>query len=52
MLKIKSSNNYCDSNGLWLLANRGTSQITRCDDTAGDGRDAFAPNVGTRNFSV
>ena len=33
-------------------ANRGNSNNARCDTDAGDGRDAFAPNVGTRIFSV
>ena len=49
---IKSSSNYCDSNGGMVARNSRPSQSTRCDDTAGDGRDAFAPNVGTRIFSV
>ena len=49
---IKSSNNYCDTNGGMVARNSRASQSTRCDDTAGDGRDAFAPNVGTRIFSV
>jgi len=48
----KSSNNYCDSNGdIPNRANRLT-ETTRCDDTAGDSRDAYAPNVGTRIFSI
>ncbi len=49
---IKSSNNYCDTNGGMVARNSRASQSTSCDDTAGDGRDAFAPNVGTRIFSV
>ena len=49
---IKSSNNYCGTNGGMVARNSRPSQSTRCDDTAGDGRDAFAPNVGTRIFSV
>jgi len=49
---IKSSNNYCNSSGGMVARNSRISQSTRCDDTAGDGRDAFAPNVGTRIFSV
>ena len=49
---IKSSNNYCDSNGAMVARNSRASQSTRCDDSAGDGRDAFAPNVGTKIFSV
>ena len=50
----KSSNNYCDSNGaMGTYAQRITgSYVTRCDDTAGDSRDAYAPNVGTRIFSI
>ena len=49
---IKSSNNYCNSSGGMVARNSRNSQSTRCDDTAGDGRDAFAPNVGTKIFSV
>ena len=33
-------------------ATRGNTPNARCDTDAGDGRDAFAPNVGTRIFSV
>ena len=49
---IKSSNNYCTSNGAMVARSSRPSQSNRCDETAGDGRDAFAPNVGTRIFSV
>ena len=49
---IKSSNNYCDTNGAMVARSSRPSQSTRCDDSAGDGRDAFAPNVGTRIFNV
>ncbi len=49
---IKSSNNYCDTNGGNVARSSRMSQSTRCDETAGDGRDAFAPNVGTKIFSV
>ena len=50
---VNSSNNYCDSNGFMRThATRGNSGNARCDTDAGDGRDAFAPNVGTRIFSV
>lgn len=50
---VNSSNNYCDSNGkMRTHATRGDSNNARCDTDAGDGRDAFAPNVGTRIFSV
>ena len=33
-------------------ANRGDGNNARCGTEAGDGRDAFAPNVATRIFSV
>ena len=50
---VNSSNNYCDSNGFMRdHANRGNSGNARCDKDAGEGRDAFAPNVATRIFSV
>ena len=50
---VRSSNNYCDTNGFMRThASRGTNPYGRCDESAGDGRDAFAPNVGTRIFSV
>ena len=49
---IKSSNNYCDSSGAMVARSSRNSQSNRCDDSAGDGRDAFAPNVGTKIFSV
>ena len=50
---VNSSNNYCDSNGFMRThTTRGNSGFARCDTDAGDGRDAFAPNVGTRIFSV
>ena len=54
---VRSSNNYCDSNYYMLPhADRGrgvgSGGNTRCGEVAGDGRDAFAPNVGTRIFSI
>tara|TARA_B100001057_G_scaffold380490_1_gene386186 strand:+ start:880 stop:3852 length:2973 start_codon:yes stop_codon:yes gene_type:complete len=50
---VNSSNNYCDSAfHMRTHANRGNSPFARCGTQAGDGRDAFAPNVGTRIFSV
>ena len=50
---VNSSNNYCDSNYYMRPhANRGDGNNARCGTQAGDGRDAFAPNVGTRIFSV
>ncbi len=50
---VNSSNNYCDSNGnMRSHATRGDSNNARCDQGAGDGRDSFAPNVGTNIFSI
>ena len=50
---VRSSNNYCDTNGFMRThADRGSNPYGRCDGSAGDGRDAFAPNVATRIFSV
>ena len=50
---VNSSNNYCDSNfKMRTHANRGNSNNARCGTQAGDGRDAFAPNVATRIFSI
>ena len=50
---VNSSNNYCDSNNkMRTHADRGNSGNARCGEPAGDGRDSFAPNVGTRIFSV
>ena len=50
--RVRSSNNYCDSNGFMVEHSpRGTAGH-RCDESAGDGRDAYAPNVATRIFSV
>ena len=50
---VNSSNNYCDSNFYMRPhSTRGNSSNARCGTQAGDGRDAFAPNVATRIFSV
>ncbi len=49
---ISSSNNYCDSNGAMVTRASRSGQSTRCDDTAGDNQDAFAPNVGSEIFSI
>ncbi len=48
----KSSNNYCNSSGQMVARNSRSGQSTRCGKNAGDSRDAFAPNVGTRIFSI
>ncbi len=50
---VNSSNNYCDTSYYMRShADRGNTPNARCGTQAGDGRDAFAPNVGTRIFSV
>ena len=49
---VKSSNNYCDSNGNMVAQGSRKSQTHRCDDTAGDSRDAYAPNVATKIFNI
>ena len=50
---VNSSNNYCDNTfHMRDHANRGDGNNARCGTEAGDGRDAFAPNVATRIFSV
>ena len=49
---IKSSNNYCNSSGAMVARTSRPSNSHRCDDSAGDGRDAWAPNIATRLFSV
>ena len=49
---VKSSNNYCDTNGAMVGHASRPNQSTRCDESAGDGRDAYAPNVGTRIFDI
>ena len=49
---VKSSNNYCDSGGGMVGQSSRPSQSTRCDDTAGDSRDAWCPNIATRIFSI
>ena len=49
---VASSNNYCDSNGAMVARASRAAQTNRCDDTAGDSRDAWAPNIGTEIFAV
>ena len=49
---VRSSNNYCTSNGhMDTHANR-PNNSTRCDDDAGQGSDDLGPNVGTRIFEI
>ena len=49
---VKSSNDYCHTDGSLRARATRISDNTRCDDTAGDSRDAFAPNVATRIFAI
>ena len=50
---VNNSNNYCDTNNYMRThITRGNTPNGRCGENAGDGRDAYAPNVGTRIFSV
>jgi hypothetical protein len=48
----KSSNNFCNTNGGMESRGQRLSENTRCDDSAGDSNDAFAPQVCTRIFSI
>ncbi len=50
---VKSSNNYCNTSGA-MVSTRASriTQTTRCNAAAGDARDAYAPNVGTRVFNA
>ena len=50
--QVNSSNNYCDTSGFMLDHSNRISASTRCDDSAGNGDDEQAPNVGTRIFDV
>jgi len=49
---VASSNNYCDGSGGMVARGSRNSQSTRCDDSAGDSRDAWAPNIATEIFAV
>ena len=49
---IKSSNNYCNSSGGMVSRTQRLIDSTRCDSDAGDGNDAWSPNVATRIFSI
>ena len=49
---VKSSNNYCNSDGKMRAHAARTGDGSRCTASAKDGRDAYAPNVGTRIFSI
>ena len=49
---LKSSNNYCHTDGTLRTRTQRVTDNTRCSSAAGDSRDAFAPNVGTKIFSI
>jgi len=49
---IKSSNNCCANDGSMVARHLRPNNTHRCDDSSGDLRDAFAPNVATRIFSI
>ena len=49
---VASSNNYCDTDGTMADHVNREARSTRCTSAAGDGRDAYSPNVGTRIFDV
>ena len=49
---IKSSNNYCHTDGSLRSRSQRITDNTRCSSSAGDGRDAYAPNVATKLFNV
>ena len=49
---VRSSNNYCTSDGHMDTHLNRVNNTTRCDDDAGSGSDDLGPNVGTRIFEV
>jgi len=49
---VRSSNNYCTSNGHMDTHVNRVNNTTRCDEDAGPGSDDLAPNVGTRIFDI
>ena len=49
---VRSSNNYCTSDGHMDTHVNRVNNTTRCDEDAGPGSDDLAPNVGTRIFDV
>ncbi len=48
---IKSSNNYCNGSGAMVARSSRLTSGSFCDDSAGDGRDAWCPNIATRIFA-
>ena len=49
---IRSSNNYCTTNGHMDTHVNRVNNSTRCNDEAGQGSDDLGPNTGTRIFDV
>ena len=49
---VRSSNNYCTSNGHMDTQLNRVNHTTRCNSEAGPGSDDLGPNVGTRIFEV
>ena len=49
---VRSSNNYCTSDGHMDTHVNRVNNTTRCDEDAGSGSDDLGPNVGTRIFEV
>ena len=49
---VKSSNNYCHTDATLRTHTERLTDATRCGEDAGDNRDEYAPNVGTRIFSI
>ena len=49
---VRSSNNYCTSNGHMDTHVNRVNNNTRCDDDAGEGKDDLGPNTGTRIFNI
>ena len=49
---VRSSNNYCTSNGHMDTHVNRPNNSQRCNDEAGLGADDLAPNVGTRIFDI
>ena len=49
---VRSSNNYCTSNGHMDTHVNRVNNTTRCDEDAGPGSDDLGPNVGTRIFEI
>ena len=51
---VRSSNNYCDTNGLMESHTARVTNVTRCNDAnaSSPNDDDVAPNVGTRIFEI